>query len=712
MSVRELLDSNVVRRDRFGGDGGHYDGQNRNAKAIRALTNLIEVTVGAKEKGQEPHLHIYSIKFNPPLSGDFRVQSKIINTAGADGIKKELQELKLKGALFTGTALLTIKETGWEGESRTFDKVLGGTNTEVQVAWKVAVPLSPMAITPQTHSDERIRAKMINAQSFFVDNAVRSALRANEVLHQLRDSFYKLAEARDISVTQALKLSLAKGFKTAALPIARGPHVALALNHLIIEGEARKLIEDIYSRTSGTEEERRHAVKDVLEGRTITTQHVKQAYTIHEIDYTKTADSMFESGGQQTSFRAYFKTRYDIDLPPGSVPPMLVCLRGRRECVIPPAVCRVTGAPKRGDERTRRTMISETRMDPTERMRHLNELLPLFGQAATANSLQESGIQLADQFLQVEGWELDKNLFKCDIGKRDTIDPSMLDQLQKQSVAKPPPLVVDQNSIMAVCVIHEQGERQLGPFLGALRTQLDTPEDRWKEAAQQGVERMLQMGNIDPKEHALGCLLLAIIPDSLEKVVYKPIKNVSYVQYAVTCQCIKRGTIEKKMTVVAPKLVTQIICKMGGHGWSIPAIKDSISPPDRGPKPTMAIGINMGKCLSSAMCAFTASVNIEFTSYVSVVEFLQQDDPAGGGRKQSYKEKEAEAFKHSQVRPGLRTVQPRQKTCPHHHIPRWRARGRETRLLQVLHEFRQEGEPSCGPMRVSRTATLPSSCAS
>jgi len=113
-------------------------------------------------------------------------------------------------------------------------------------------------------------------------------------------------------------------------------------------------------------------------------------------------------------------------------------------------------------------------MDPTERMRHLNELLPLFGQAATANSLQESGIQLADQFLQVEGWELDKNLFKCDIGKRDTIDPSMLDQLQKQSVAKPPPLVVDQNSIMAVCVIHEQGERQLGPFLGALRTQLDT----------------------------------------------------------------------------------------------------------------------------------------------------------------------------------------------------------------------------------------------
>ena len=149
-------------------------------------------------------------------AGDFRVQSKIINTAGAEGIKTELQQLNLKGPLFTvhththtlprhqrphthtctpahlsvcsslslflslslcvcvcvcvhqqGTALLTINPTGWEGQSgdaRTFEKVLSGTNTTVQVVWRVAVPLSPMAITPQTHSDERFRAKMINAQ--------------------------------------------------------------------------------------------------------------------------------------------------------------------------------------------------------------------------------------------------------------------------------------------------------------------------------------------------------------------------------------------------------------------------------------------------------------------------------------------------------------------------------------------------------------------
>ncbi|CEM20943.1 unnamed protein product [Vitrella brassicaformis CCMP3155] len=238
---------------------GHYT----KGRQIQAIASVLPIRVKFKPG---TNLHIYSISFSPQLPGDFRRQNRIV----ADMKAKLSQELNMQGeCLFTGTALLTIRHTDIQGDGSrrvTFEHCYGGHTYAVTVRWRNEVPMSVSAID-NAGAPLEIRARMRNALSFYVDNAVRTALRRNREFWAQRDSFYDISAPIDLTVDQSLKLALARGFRTSTLSLEAGPFVSVSINHLIICGNAWEMIRDILARTQGTDEAKQQAVNDALRRR-------------------------------------------------------------------------------------------------------------------------------------------------------------------------------------------------------------------------------------------------------------------------------------------------------------------------------------------------------------------------------------------------------------------------------------------------------------
>jgi len=378
------------------------------------------------------------------------------------------------------------------------------------------------------------------------------------------------------------------------------------------------------------------------------TEHAVQSYTVERVDFAMTPDSQFPD--RKITYREYFMERYSIDVLRPQGPrdqPMLVCLRRKGVCVIPPSLAKVTGPPRHSDERAlrllRTNLIQKTRTDPNTRYRQLRDILPILtGQpprTRARESLQESGIAFIEptDFMHLVGRQMDVDLCMADVGLRDLVEPGGIGGAMKRSVARGP----DQQ-LLEVLVLHERGERELGGFMNALNEQLmsyqvgvaqrpttvEVPGDgrasSWVRAARNGIEDMLRRHQMETGKLARRCLVIAILPDSLPREVYSGLKKLTYVDFPVACQCVRRSTLAHKMGVARSKLVGQIVVKCGGWIWAIPAIKESLRDTETGNvRKTMVIGVSTGKMpRQQGVLAACASTNDEMTSYMSAVQVL------------------------------------------------------------------------------------------
>jgi len=161
----------------------------------------------------------------------------------------------------------------------------------------------------------------------------------------------------------------------------------------------------------------------------------------------------------------------------------------------------------------------------------------------------------------------------------------------------------------------------------------------WAEYVKYGIHQVrLKRDRHRNNQQPAECFMVVIMPLGVHRDVYGTIKRLMCIEQPILSQCVKSKTVhdrfvrEPASSMVRSKLVCQMISKMGGWGWTLPAIADSVSEEtDAGVKvrkETMVIGINAGQVRRTQVLTMTASFNQEFTRYLSVVEVLRSEPSA------------------------------------------------------------------------------------
>jgi aubergine-like protein len=105
-----------------------------------------------------------------------------------------------------------------------------------------------------------------------------------------------------------------------------------------------KYMDEIRQNAERRNQDGNEAISQALTGATVVTKYNQKTYKVDRVDFNQSPETCFDKQGTQTSYRDYYKTRYNESISNPNQP--LLINKDRRtgnEVALIPELCQLTG---------------------------------------------------------------------------------------------------------------------------------------------------------------------------------------------------------------------------------------------------------------------------------------------------------------------------------------------------------------------------------
>lgn len=140
-------------------------------------------------------------------------------------------------------------------------------------------------------------------------------------------------------------------------------------------------MEEIRQNAERRNQDGNDAIQQALTGSTVVTKYNQKTYKIDRVDFAQSPETCFDKQGTQTSYREYYKTRYNESINQPNQP--LLINKDRRtgnEVALIPELCQLTGLTDamRADFRLMQDLAKIVHTDANAKIKEIKNLMECF----------------------------------------------------------------------------------------------------------------------------------------------------------------------------------------------------------------------------------------------------------------------------------------------------------------------------------------------
>lgn len=353
----------------------------------------------------------------------------------------------------------------------------------------------------------------------------------------------------------------------------------------------------------------REMIRKELEDNIIIANYGSQyTYRIDRVLFDENPTDKFFYGSKEISFIEYFREKYQVQIKNRQQPLLLVRKSFKSgQIKLVPELCRMTGTGTIPDNfKLKKEISTVTRMKPDRRMREIQQL------ANQLNGVSDNQWGITNEVVPVtvEAYQLPFPVIETgqkSIRVSDKSSFQLRDCKPVKSVALEKWQVLFQESDQGLCLDMIKALKSLSSvFNQKINDPIKVPVPRSRDP----VASFCSVISEQVRKEAQ--LIVIVLPRSLQHC-YRFIKERLTTEKPIPSQVILTSSIERNDLSVYSKILTQILCKIGGTPWTV-NIPSSIS------KHTMLVGIDV--CHNSftakeSVLGFCASLDSNFTKFFS-----------------------------------------------------------------------------------------------
>jgi aubergine-like protein len=389
----------------------------------------------------------------------------------------------------------------------------------------------------------------------------------------------------------------------------------LSMLHKVIRPESvQKMITRIMSMPEGDYEEN---VRKALNGRVVVTKYSNgRSYRINDVDFDRCPNDEFDTNEGPMTYITYYQKKHNIKLDQ-KMQPLLTHINNKNQTIyLVPELCFLTGLTT--TMRDKKNLMEGTNRITTEKAKALlkeglDRIKSLLDSKTARDAKTKWDLDIDTQPVQLTGKIIRAGEIKM---LKENFDANNLHQNVLQPMLKSPklknPLVIcnrEDKELARIFISHLEAAISTFKYQIEGELVLTTTKNNnlisWETA-------------IREKSTQTNLVLLILPGDNGNGANYAELKRLLKTDLGIPSQAVLTSTltnVKVDLKSVANKILIQICAKVGGVPWGIQMenIKNR----------TMVVGINVYEMSNVIYIACVASVNKEFTQFVTILKQIK-----------------------------------------------------------------------------------------
>ncbi|XP_068083901.1 piwi-like protein Siwi [Anabrus simplex] len=369
-----------------------------------------------------------------------------------------------------------------------------------------------------------------------------------------------------------------------------------------------------------------HLYQKCIVGTTVLTDYNNKTYRVDDVDFTVTPMSAFSRDGKEVTYKAYFKSRYGLEIK-NPDQPMLVSLPKLRErrrgfstpVYLVPELCRMTGITDemRANFHLMRNLAEHTRLSPKDRIAALNKFQKrLSDTEKVASELKQWNFALSKSLVSLKGRVLPNEFIKVgnDVSFHSGTQNNWGREISGQALLCTP--VLREWGIVVPCGF----SRPAHSFIATLTEVATRMHFCIKPPCVQEIfdeQTTSYIDGIDSITRKKNPELLMLMLPTRRTDRYNVMKKRGCVDLGIPTQVVLTKNLQgKNLKSIAIKIAIQMCCKIGGAPWSVVIPLSGL----------MVVGFDVyheANMRGVTIGALVATMNKDASQYFSAVSYLR-----------------------------------------------------------------------------------------